>query len=236
MQRPLIAVFRGGYSGESIVSHQSATRMMEALDADRYDAVYITIDRVQWTCEDRRGSALDLDRGQLTVDRGQGGERVAAALIAIHGSPGEDGLLQGHLDILGIPYQTGDVLNMAVTFSKFSTVALLRQLGFPVAPSVLVMRSMPDALARAATIGFPCFVKPDRSGSSLGVSKVKHVDELGPALQAAFEQGRLSADLPTGEVAMAEVEGIQIAALATRATDAGPQLFASVVNHGLIDR
>jgi D-alanine-D-alanine ligase len=188
MPRPLIAVFRGGFSGESVISHQSAGRMMDALDKERFDPLFISITRSAWTCETPTGEPLVLDRSQLTVDRGNGPESFAGALIAIHGSPGEDGTLQGYLDILGIPYQSGDVLNMALTFSKFTTTAMLRQLGFTVAPSVLVTKDMIDATERAASIGLPCFVKPDRSGSSLGVTKVKRPDELKDALENAFAE------------------------------------------------
>jgi len=188
MEKPLIAVFRGGYSGESVISHQSAACMMEAIDTGRYLPVYVTMARAGWSCETADGNPIPFDRGSFTMALPNGQRKVDAALIAIHGSPGEDGLLQGLLEMLGIPYQTGDVLNMAITFSKFATVALLRQLGFTVAPSVLVTRSMPDALERAATIGLPCFVKPDRSGSSLGVSKVKRPEEMATALEAAFAE------------------------------------------------
>lgn len=189
MEKPLIAVLRGGYSGESVISHQSASCMMRTIDTERYLPVHVTIERERWSCATAAGDTLEFDRGSFTVTLPHGKKcKVDAALIAIHGSPGEDGHVQGMLDMLRIPYQTGDVLNMAITFSKFTTVALLRQLGFTVAPSVLVTRSMPDALQRAASMELPCFVKPDRSGSSLGVSKVKHPDELQAALDAAFAE------------------------------------------------
>lgn len=189
MQLPLIAVFRGGYSGESVISHQSAARMMQALDATRYNAVFITVAREGWTCADREEQVLPLDRSSLRVDLGTGLTPVSGALIAIHGSPGENGLLQGYLDMLGIPYQTGGVLNMALTFSKFSTTAMLRQLGFPVAPSILLVRdTLQGAEDRVRELGYPCFVKPDQSGSSLGVTKVKHPDELQAALTKAFQE------------------------------------------------
>jgi D-alanine-D-alanine ligase len=122
------------------------------------------------------------------VDRGNGPERFAAALIAIHGTPGEDGLLQGYFDMLGVPYQTGGVLNMSLTFSKYATTALLRQLGFKVAPSVLVHRELPVPDQAIAALGLPVFVKPDQSGSSLGVSKVKKAEELPVALDTAFQE------------------------------------------------
>lgn len=189
MSIPLIAVFRGGYTGESVISHQSATRMMEAIDRARFDPLYITLTREAWTCEAPDGKSVPLDRGVLEVDRGRGTERFSAALIAIHGAPGEDGKLQGLLDMLGIPYQTGGVLNMALTFSKYSTTAMLRQLGFPVANSLLLAhRDEQTEQNVLQQVGLPCFVKPDQSGSSIGISKVKTEADLKPALDMAFRE------------------------------------------------
>jgi len=188
MEKPLIAVFRGGYSGESVISHQSAACMMEAIDTGRYLPVYITMERAGWSCETADGSPIPFDRGSFTMALPSGQRKVDAALIAIHGSPGEDGLLQGLLDMLGIPYQTGNVLNMAITFSKFTTTALLRTMGFPVAPSVLLRKDMPDALQRALALGMPSFVKPDQAGSSLGISKVKTPEAMQAALDLAFQE------------------------------------------------
>lgn len=189
MARPLIAVFRGGYTGESVISMQSARTMMEALNAAQYDALYVTVERTQWTCARADGTAVTFDRALFSADRGQGLERFAAALIAIHGSPGEDGKLQGYLDMLNVPYQTGGVLAMAMTMSKFSTTGLLRQLGFRVAPSVMLhgryVGMEADVLSQ---VGLPCFVKPDGSGSSLGISKVKEAGELPAALDKAFAE------------------------------------------------
>lgn len=188
MPLPLIAVVRGGYSGESVISMQSAARMHAAIDRDRFDARFVTITRDDWSCCDADGAAMPFDRGAFATDRGHGPERFDAALIAIHGSPGEDGLLQGYLAMLGVPCQTGDVLSMALTFSKHGTTALLRQLGFEVAPSVLLLHGDADAQARVDALGYPCFVKPDRSGSSLGVSKVKAPGALQAALDLAFRE------------------------------------------------
>ena len=187
-ERPLIAVIRGGYSGESVISHQSAARMMAAIDRDRFDPLFVTIEKDRWSCSTTEETDLELDRGRFTVITAAGERRFKAALIAIHGAPGENGLLQGYLDMLGVPYQTGGVLNMALTFSKYSTTALLRELGFPVASSVLLYPDTEGAEALVSRLGYPCFVKPDQSGSSLGVTKVKRVEDLGPALAAAFKE------------------------------------------------
>lgn len=188
MHVPAIAVVRGGYSGESVISHQSASCMLKALDPKRFDPYYVTLTRSPWTCERPDGSSVPFDRGGFTLDRGNGPERFGAALIAIHGTPGENGLLQGYLDMLEVPYQTGGVLNMSLTFSKYATTALLRQLGFRVAPSVLVHRDLSVPEQAIEALGLPVFVKPDQSGSSLGVSKVKSAAELPLALEAAFRE------------------------------------------------
>ncbi|MCB0811472.1 MAG: hypothetical protein KDB96_19510, partial [Flavobacteriales bacterium] len=124
MDRPLVAIARGGYSGESVISHQSAERMMLALDHDRYRGVFITISQDGWSAEDRHGNPLVLDRDGMTIQDMDGPGQVEMVLIAIHGSPGEDGRLQGFLDLMGIPYQTGGVLNSALTFNKHTTTAL----------------------------------------------------------------------------------------------------------------
>ncbi len=188
MPKPLIAVFRGGFSGESVISHQSADQMMAALDSDRFDAVFISIDTEGWKCSRASGEAISLDRSDLLIGTGTSKRKATAALIAIHGSPGEDGKLQGYLDLLGIPYQTGDVLNMSLTFSKSATIAMLKQQGFPVAPSLLLHRHSTVDIDRLIGMGLPLFVKPDRSGSSLGVTKVKRTDELEKAIEDAFTE------------------------------------------------
>lgn len=186
--RPLIAILRGGYTGESVISMQSASTMMEALDAQRFDAFYVTVLPAGWTCHLPDERELPFDRDTFSVVRGAGPERIAAALIAIHGSPGENGILQGYLDLLGIPYQTGGVLNMALTMSKYATVAVLRDLGFPVAPSVRLHAGDERNTDAVENIDYPCFVKPDQSGSSLGVAKVKTPEALEAALEAAFKE------------------------------------------------
>jgi D-alanine-D-alanine ligase len=188
-ERPLIAVFRGGYSGESVISHQSAARMMAAIDLERYDPLFVTIEKDRWSCSTPQGSELLLDRGRFSVTTSAGERRFQAALIAVHGSPGEDGLLQGYLDMLGVPYQTGGVLTMALTFSKFASTALLREQGFAVAPSILLRAHGARPDPAALPFGYPCFVKPDQSGSSLGVSKVARPEDLDTALNKAFLEG-----------------------------------------------
>lgn len=188
MQKPLIAVVRGGYSGESVISHQSAERVMGAVDRQRFDAVFITIEENDWSCTGINGDELSFDRSTFMVE---GKKRIDAAFIVIHGSPGEDGRLQGLMDMAKVPYQTGDHVCMGMTFSKYSTTAMLRQLGFPVADSVLVNKRSGIDRKRIEQLGMPLFVKPDRSGSSLGVTKVKELAQLDQAVELAFKEGDL---------------------------------------------
>ena len=189
MIKPFIAILRGGFTGESVISMQSARTMLEAVDAKRFEVVYVTVELDRWRCERADGTTLPFDRGSFSADRGQGLERFAGALIAIHGTPGEDGKLQGYLDMLRVPYQTGGVLCMALSMSKYGTTALLHQLGFPVAASILLhARDAFDTQEILERVGLPCFVKPDGSGSSLGVSKVKTAEELPAALDLAFAE------------------------------------------------
>ena len=185
-ERPLIAVFRGGYSGESVISHQSAARLLAALDPSRYQPLFVTIERNVWSCHDAAGSEFPLDRADLSVMFEGRSRQFNAALIAVHGPPGEDGTLQGYLDMVGVPYQTGGVLSMSMTISKFATTAMLREQGYHVAPSVLVRSHGQRPDPGSLELGYPCFVKPDQSGSSLGVSKVARPDDLGAALDKAF--------------------------------------------------
>lgn len=189
MRRPLIAVLRGGYTDESVISMQSARTMFEAIDVGVYEPLFVTVGPASWSSEDGTGSTIGFDRGAFAVERGHGLEPFNGALIAIHGTPGEDGRLQGYLDMLSVPYQTGGVLSMAITMSKFSTTGLLRQLGFRVAPSIRLHAGQDLPGERVLKeVGLPCFVKPDGSGSSLGISKVKRPEELGPALDKAFAE------------------------------------------------
>jgi D-alanine-D-alanine ligase len=189
MNRPLIAILRGGYTGESVISMQSARTMMEAVDPARFDPLYVTVHREGWTCEHADGTTVAFDRGNFAADRGHGPERFAAALIAIHGSPGEDGRLQGYLDMAGVPYATGGVRCMAIAMSKFSTTGLLRQMGFPVSRSIVLRgRGAEDRQRVLDAVGLPCFVKPDGSGSSLGISRANTPEELDAALDKAFAE------------------------------------------------
>ena len=183
-----VAVLAGGFSGEADVSRRSAAMVMEHIDRSAYEPVLVHIDKDRWWTE-VNGQAVEVNRDTLVV----GDDKVDLAFVMVHGTPGEDGLLQAHLDFCGIPHTTASARVMATTFHKGWTTALLRDAGMHVARSVecLPNDAWDDENVRQVLdrVGLPCFVKPNESGSSIGVSKVSEAHELWPAVKAARETG-----------------------------------------------
>lgn len=183
-----IAVVCGGYTGEKAISLKSAEMVMNNIDRERYTPTLIRIDNDGWMGV-VEGREIPVDRNDFSVTTDTGKTTFDAVFIVIHGTPGEDGKLQGYLDMLGLPYNTGGVLNMALTFDKYSTVQMLRAGGFPVADSVLLRKGQAiEEHALLERIGLPCFVKPTSAGSSLGISMVKTEAEFRPAIEMAFSE------------------------------------------------
>lgn len=184
-----VGIVCGGYSGEAEVSKKSAAMVMEHIDRERYLPVLITIDPMSWQAHTAIGPA-EIDRNDFSYDEAGVNYRPDTCLIMIHGTPGEDGKLQGYFDMIGMHYSTGSVLNTSLTFNKLFTTRVLRYLGFDAARGVVLHHPDDlDASAVAAELGFPLFVKPNEGGSSLGVSKVKATEELQAAVDLAFSKG-----------------------------------------------
>ncbi len=182
-----VAVVCGGYSGEAVISRQSAQTVMDHIDSKKYSAVLVEVNETEWRAQvgtvwvpvNKNDFSITVDGQTLHFD---------VIYMMIHGTPGEDGLLQGYFKMLQLPITTGDVLNMALTFNKFATNAQLSKLGMTVAKSIMLQEGEEineDQIL--AEIGLPCFVKPNEAGSSLGISKVKKKEELSAAIQKAFE-------------------------------------------------
>ncbi|TVR40096.1 MAG: D-alanine--D-alanine ligase [Cryomorphaceae bacterium] len=183
-----IAVVCGGYTGEKAISMKSAEMVMNNIDRQKFDPVLVRIERDGWWAQVNKLD-IPVDKNDFSVRIHDDAFRFDAALIAIHGTPGEDGKLQGYFDMIGMPYQTGGVLNMALTFDKFRTVSALREGGFQVAQSVVLKNTdafKPDEIL--TTIGLPCFVKPTNAGSSLGISRVDEAEQLPAAIEKAFAE------------------------------------------------
>ena len=182
-----IAIVAGGDSSEHDVSLRSAEGILSFMDAEKYDCYVVELKAGSWKV-DYRGQSCPVDR--CAAD---GRHEFDFAYITIHGTPGENGLLQGYFDLIGLPYSTSDVLVEALTFNKFALNSLLRN--YPelhISDSILVRRG--EALPREEEVverlGLPCFVKPNAGGSSFGVTKVKKAD----ALRAAIDKAMMESD------------------------------------------
>lgn len=188
MDRRNIAVIYGGYSSEEVVSRKSAEGVLSFIDKDKYNLYPVLITRDKWSVG-LNGSSWPVDKAEFSAEIN--GQKVSFdfAYITIHGTPAEDGILQGYLKMLNIPHSTCDVLAAAVTFNKFVCNHYLKSFGVNVANSVLLRQSHPyEVKDIALKTGFPCFVKPNAGGSSFGVTKVRELSELEPAIEKAFKE------------------------------------------------
>lgn len=179
----------GGYSSEYEISLSSGATVMDALDRDRYNAYAVHILASGWKVVDRNGS-YDINRENFTFVKGLERIKFDACYNTIHGTPGEDGKLQAYLELQGIPQSSCAFYESALTFNKRDTLSVLKPYGIPMASAVYVNQG--DAITMefknslAHHINYPCFVKPNRAGSSYGVSKVYKEGDLEAALEKAF--------------------------------------------------
>ena len=182
-----IAIVAGGYTSEYQVSLRSAEGLYSFIDKDRYDLYVVVIHGLDWHVRLSDGTMAPIDRNDFSFTADGRKHVFDFAYITIHGGPGENGQLQGYLDMLHIPYSCCGVLAAAVTYDKFVCNQYLKGFGIPVADSVLLRKGQPvDEEGIRATVGLPCFVKPNLGGSSFGVTKVKENKQLLPAIEKAF--------------------------------------------------
>jgi D-alanine-D-alanine ligase len=183
-----IAIVAGGNSSEYEISVKSAIQVSKLLDSEYH--VYIIIIRgTSWYWEDSKGRYHNIDKNDFSLRTDEYRIRFDAVFIAIHGTPGENGLLQGYLDMLQIPYTSCSSFCSALTFNKQATKLYLKEFNIRMARSLLIRRSEKiDYNLILKEVGLPCFVKPNDSGSSYGVSKVKMVSDLEKALEKAFNE------------------------------------------------
>lgn len=186
-----IAIICGGDSSEHDVSMRSGAGLYSFFDKERYDVKLVETRGLEWNVHLADGIMAPIDRNDFTYMENGEKKNFDYVYITIHGAPGENGVLQGYFELLGIPYSTCDVLVEALTFDKFALNNYLRAFGVNVADSVLIRKTDKQRLSNAdvvARLGLPCFVKPSADGSSYGVSKVKSVDEMDAALELAFSE------------------------------------------------
>lgn len=185
-----IALMAGGYSGEHVISIQSAKTIEKNLDAELYNVYKIIVTREDWVYEANDGTTTSIDKNDFSLTINGGKIKFDAVFIAIHGTPGEDGRMQGYLDMLQIPYTTCNSIISALTFNKSYCNKVVRDFKVVnIANSEHLIKGEPYSVgAILEQIKLPVFVKPNESGSSLGVSMVKSVEELLPAIEKAFKE------------------------------------------------
>lgn len=185
----VIAIIAGGDSSEHGVSMKSAEGIYSFIDKDKYELYIVELCKKFWEAILPDGSRSAIDKNDFSFMHGDRRIRPDFAYITIHGTPGENGILQGYFELIGIPYSTCNVLVSALTFNKFALNQYLKGFGIRIAESMLVHKrfgiSDEEVIEK---IGLPCFIKPNASGSSFGVTKVKTREEIQPAIQKALEE------------------------------------------------
>ena len=183
-----IAIVWGGYSSEKEVSEKSAEGIYSFIDKEKYNVYKVKIDKKSWETE-CNNNTFTIDKNDFSFKLEEQIVKFDFAYITIHGTPGEDGKLQGYLDMLDIPYSNSGVLSSSLTFSKFTCNNYLRSFGIHVADSMFLLKNTSfDAAEIIAKLGLPVFVKPNIGGSSFATTKVKVVDKLKGAISDAFEE------------------------------------------------
>ena len=183
-----IAIVCGGDSSEHDVSMRSAQGLYSFFDKERYNIYIVDVKGINWHVEYEDGDVATIDKNDFSFI-GKDGKAVVFdyAYITIHGTPGENGLMQGYFDLIHLPYSTSGVLVESMTFNKYVLNNYLRAFGVRVADSILLrLGDEYDEKEIEKRLGMPVFVKPAADGSSFGVSKVKNADQLAPALRVAF--------------------------------------------------
>ena len=190
MNNKNIALIAGGDSSEAVVSLKSAAGIRSFLKDESYNLYTIVITGKKWYYQDEQGQQIDVDKNDFSILVDGQKTKFDFAYIIIHGTPGENGILQGYFDLIGIPYSTCGVMASAVTFIKFICKKLLKSFDIAVADSVVLRKNTEvDTTSILVQLGLPCFVKPNVGGSSFGVTKVKSEEALKPAIEAAFAEG-----------------------------------------------
>jgi D-alanine-D-alanine ligase len=188
-KRLKIALLAGGDSSEREIALNSAQQIAAALDSAKYDVKVIDLHHRNMTYTDANGDKWEVDKNDFSLTVAGVRTEFEYALIIIHGTPGEDGKLQGYLDMMGIPYSSCSQVSSTITFDKISTKRAVAGRGINLAREVLVSRGESvDSKAVVEKLGLPLFVKPNASGSSFGVTKVTTAEQIPAAVEAAFKE------------------------------------------------
>ena len=187
MKKRTIAIVAGGDSSELPVSLRSAQGIYSFIDKERYNLYIVEMQGKRWEVVLPNGEKTPIDRNDFSFTENGEKKIFDFAYITIHGTPGENGILQGYFDLLEIPYSSCNVLVSAMTFNKFTCNQYLKGFGIRVSES-MVLRKGFEILDEEVInkVGLPCFIKPNAGGSSFGVTKVKTKEDIQPAIEKAF--------------------------------------------------
>ncbi len=184
-----IALVTGGFSGEAVISYKSAATIGNNLDSEQFNVYKIDVNLNGWFYELTDGRKVEVDKNDFSLQLDNRKIDFDAVFIGMHGTPGEDGKLQGYFDTLKIPYTSCDAATSAITFNKRYTVAVAKMADVAVANSVHLFKNIPVAATQVADqLKFPLFVKPNNGGSSIGMSKVERTEDLEGAIEKAFKE------------------------------------------------
>jgi D-alanine-D-alanine ligase len=183
-----IAIFTGGDSSEYVISMKSAGQVKNWLEAAGHTCYPVEVRGAEWSVHTGE-QRVPLDKNNFSFISGEKKVVFDFAWNTIHGTPGEDGKLQGYFDMMGIPYSCSNHLSSALTFNKYTCKSFLKQHQILTPEASLVRKNMEtDLEAVAEMVGLPCFVKPNSGGSSFGIAKVVRFEELKPALNDALRE------------------------------------------------
>ncbi|MDL2265363.1 D-alanine--D-alanine ligase [Parabacteroides sp. OttesenSCG-928-G07] len=185
-----IAIIAGGDSSEIVVSLKSAEGIYSFIDKEKYNTYIVLLTQEKWEVQLDNGKTVPIDKNNFSFSFQETSVRFDFAYITIHGTPGENGLLQGYFELIGIPYSSCGVLASALTFNKYILNNYLRSFNIDVAESVRLFRGQTLTPEELSKICLPVFVKPNDGGSSFGASKVQTLSALQPAIDKAFKEGK----------------------------------------------
>ena len=186
-----IAIIMGGYSSEVEISLQSGNVVYQYLDKEKYNLYRLHILKDKWVYVDENNTEHPINVGDFTTTVNGYKIKFDCIFNAIHGHPGEDGVILAYFELLGLKHTSAPFYQMAVTFNKRDTLSFLKPYGINIATSHYINKGDEiDMESILKKVGLPCFVKPNRGGSSFGVTKVKDQKELMPAIEKAFEEDK----------------------------------------------
>lgn len=184
-----VAIIMGGYSSEYQISLTSGNVVYNSIDKTKYNCFCIHIFKEKWVYVDENQNEFPINKDDFSVNHKGKVIRFDVVFNAIHGTPGEDGLMQAYLELIGMPQTSCNYYQAALTFNKRDLLAVLKPYGIKMAISYYLNLGDPINVSEIIQkVGLPCFVKPNKSGSSFGISKVKTSEEMLPAIEKAYQE------------------------------------------------